>query len=120
MVNGVAQQLEVVYTQLFSAVPDQGDAPAIGSIGLGTIQGEVGGIKTANKREAEPQPTEIANIRVERRTPGEEDMAKDGVVMERDEDMQRVERRSLAGKVDANKAGSALALLVAIAVMIVV
>ena len=120
IVNGVAQAVEVVYTQLFSAVPDQGEAPGVGSIGLGTIQGQVGVVRTAVKREAEPEPTEVANIEVERRTAIEENMLEVGVVVARAEDVGRVERRSLAGKVDANKAGSALALLVAIAVMIMV
>ena len=118
--NGVAQPVEVVYTQLFSAVPDQGEAPGVGSIGLGTIQGQVGVVRTAAKREAEPEPTEVANIKVQKRTVIEENTLEDGVVVARAEDVERVERRSLAGKVDANKAGSALALLVAIAVMIVV
>jgi hypothetical protein len=111
IVNGVAQQVEVVYTQLFSAVPDQGLAPAVGSIGLGTIQGQVGVVKTAGKRDAKPEPTDIADIKMERRTQVEESVVENAVV---------VERRSLAGKVDANSAGSALALLVAITVMIVV
>jgi hypothetical protein len=94
LVNGVEQQVELAYTQLFSAVPDQGLAPASGSIGLGTIQGQIGVVKTGRKRDAKPQPTEIADI--------------------------KVEKRNLAGKVDANSAGSALALLVAITAMIVV
>jgi hypothetical protein len=50
----------------------------------------------------------------------EEDVVNNAVVLERDEHVQTVERRSLAGKVDANSAGSALALLVAITAMIVV
>jgi hypothetical protein len=119
IVNGVAQQVEVVYTQLFSAVPDQGFAPASGSIGLGTIQGEIGVVRTGRKREAIPQPTGIADI-MERRTPIEGNMVDDEAVVKREDHNQRVERRSLAGKVDANSAGSALALLVAITVMIVV
>jgi hypothetical protein len=119
MVNGVAQQVEVVYTQLFSPVPDQGLAPASGSIGLGTIQGEVGVVRTGRKREAIPQPTGIVDI-MERRTPIDGGMVDDEVVVKREDYNQRVERRSLAGKVDANSAGSALALLVAITVMIVV
>ena len=120
IVNGVAQQVEVVYTQLFSAVPDQGLAPASGSIGLGTIQGEIGVVRTGRKREAIPQPTGIADIMMERRTPIEGSMVDDAVVVKREDNNQRVEKRSLAGKVDANSAGSALALLVAITVMIVV
>jgi hypothetical protein len=118
MVNGVAQQVDVVYTQLFSIPPDQGAAPASGAIGLGTIQGEVGVVKTAAKRDAQPEPTELTNVRVDRRTPLEETTL-DNAVVERDEDVQILERRSIAGKVDANKAGSALALLVAITAMIV-
>ena len=120
IVNGVAQQVEVVYTQLFSAVPSQGDAPASGEIGLGTIQGNIGVVKTARKRDAEPQPTEIAGIRMERRMLVEESVVEGTVMVEREESVIKMERRSLAGKVDANKAGSALALLVAITVMIVV
>jgi hypothetical protein len=111
MVNGVPQQVQVVYTQLFSAVPDQGDPPASGEIGLGTIQGQVGVVKTARKRDAKPEPTELADIKVEKRMLVEGSV-EDGAAV--------VKRRSLAGKVDANKAGSALALLVAIAGMIVV
>jgi hypothetical protein len=120
IVNGVAQQVEVVYTQLFSPVPDQGLAPASGSIGLGTIQGQIGVVKTGRKRDAIPQPTGLADIVVERRTPIEGSMVDDAVVVKREDYDQKVERRSLAGKVDANSAGSALALLVAITVMIIV
>ena len=119
IVNGVAQQVEVVYTQLFSPVPDQGLAPASGSIGLGTIQGEIGVVRTGRKRDAIPQPTGMADI-MERRTPIEGSMVDDEVVVKREDYNQKVERRSLAGKVDTNSAGSALALLVAITVMIVV
>jgi hypothetical protein len=119
IVNGVAQQVEVVYTQLFSPVPDQGLAPASGSIGLGTIQGQIGVVKTGRKRDAIPQPTGIADV-MERRTPVEGGMVDDAVVVKREDYDQKVERRSFAGKVDANSAGSALALLVAITVMIVV
>ena len=109
VVNGVPQQQEVVYTQLFSAVPDQGLAPASGSIGLGTIQGQIGVVKSSRKRDAKPQPTAIADIQVEKRQ-----------MVERDDDVQTVERRSLGGKVDVNGAGSALALLVAITAMVIV
>jgi hypothetical protein len=45
-VNGVAQQVAVVYTQTFGGVPDQWPAPTVGTIGLGTIQGDVGQVKT--------------------------------------------------------------------------
>jgi hypothetical protein len=102
VVNGVPQQLEVVYTQLFSGVPDQGLAPASGSIGLGTIQGAVGVVKATRKRDANPQPTAIADIQVERRQMGDEGMVNHG------------------GKVDVNGAGSVLALMVAITAMVIV
>jgi hypothetical protein len=121
VVNGVVQQVEVVYTQLFSAVPDQGLAPASGSIGLGTIQGQIGVVRTGRKRDAIPEPTGIADIMMERRTSIGGSMVDDVVVVKREDYNQKVERRSShAGKVDANSAGSALALLVAITVMIVV
>ena len=38
--------VQVVYTQLFSAVPDQGPSPVAGSIGMGTLTGSVGVVKT--------------------------------------------------------------------------
>lgn len=120
VVNGVAQQVEVAYTQLFSAVPDQGLAPASGSIGLGTIQGQIGVVKTSRKRDAKPQPTEMADMNVQRRQMVEESMVNDAVVVKREDDVQTVERRSLAGKVEVNSAGSALALLVAITAMVIV
>ena len=101
-------------------MPDQGQAPASGSIGLGTIQGQVGVVKTSRKRDAKPQPTNVADINVEKRQIVEEEMIDNPVVVKRDEHVRTVERRSLAGKVDANSAGSALALLVAIAAMVVV
>jgi len=112
VVNGVYQQVQVVYTQLFSAVPDQGPAPASGSIGLGTIVGEVGVVKT--KREARPEPTEGAAAA--------EQM---GGLVARGEGHteRRMQRReSLASSTLKEKlgAGSALALLVAITAMIVV
>lgn len=47
----------VVYTQTFAAVPDQWPSPKAGTIGLGTIQGEIGVIKTKSKRMAMPYPT---------------------------------------------------------------
>jgi hypothetical protein len=120
VVNGVPQQQEVAYTQLFPGVPDQGLAPASGSIGLGTIQGLVGVVKTTRKRDAKPQPTAIADIQVERRQMVDESMVNHAMVAERDDDVQTVERRSLGGKVDVNGAGSALALLVAITAMVIV
>lgn len=120
IVNGVAQQVQEVYTQLFSAVPIQGLAPASGAIGLGTIQGQIGVVKTGQKRDAKPEPTAVVDVPLERRVPEEETSVRNAVLEERNEGLQTLKRRSLAGKVDANSAGSALALLVAITVMVVV
>lgn len=44
----------IPYTQLFTAVPDPWPAPTAGTIGLGTIQGQIGVVKTKSKRSAEP------------------------------------------------------------------
>jgi len=45
--SGVAQQLTVVYTQTFNPIPDQWPSPTeAGTIGLGTIKGEIGVVKT--------------------------------------------------------------------------
>lgn len=46
-----------VYTQIFPAVPDQWPSPSAGTIGLGTIQGQIGVVKTISKRNAWPEPT---------------------------------------------------------------
>lgn len=45
-----AQQVQVVYSQAFEPVPDQWEAPVAGTVGLGTIKGEVGVVKTVDKR----------------------------------------------------------------------
>lgn len=42
----------VPYTQTFPVVPDQWPEPSPGTIGLGTIQGEVGEVKTKSKRDS--------------------------------------------------------------------
>jgi len=53
MVKGGAYvQVQVVYTQTFVTPIDQYPAPTIGSIGLGTIAGEIGVVKT--KRDVMP------------------------------------------------------------------
>ncbi|KAK5060126.1 hypothetical protein LTR84_010010 [Exophiala bonariae] len=47
VVNGVATRLNVVYTQTFNPIPDQWPSPTeAGTIGLGTIVGEIGVVKT--------------------------------------------------------------------------
>ncbi|KIW21060.1 hypothetical protein PV08_01639 [Exophiala spinifera] len=53
MVDGTAVQVPVVYTQTFARIPDQWPLPTAGSIGLGTIQGTIGVVKS--KREL-PSP----------------------------------------------------------------
>ena len=42
-INGV----QIAYTQLFSAVPSQGPSASSGNIGLGTLTGSIGVVKTA-------------------------------------------------------------------------
>lgn len=51
--NGVAG----VYTQLFVAVPDQWPNPEAGTIGLGTIVGQIGVVKSKSKRDTLPEAT---------------------------------------------------------------
>ncbi len=46
MKDGSAVQVPVVYTQTFVAVPDQWSSPTSGEIGLGTITGTIGVVKT--------------------------------------------------------------------------
>lgn len=54
-VNGVLQ----VYTQTFAKVPDQLPGPSKGTIGLGSIQGTVGGVEKRNTQEtATPKAAE--------------------------------------------------------------
>jgi predicted RNA-binding protein YlxR (DUF448 family) len=44
--NGVPQLASIPYTQTFVPIPDQWPGPTVGTIGLGTIQGAVGVVKT--------------------------------------------------------------------------
>lgn len=44
--SGVTTWVEVVYTQTFEAVPSQGPEALSGSVGLGTLTGKVGAVKT--------------------------------------------------------------------------
>lgn len=73
--GGAPVQIEVAYTQLFVDVPDQWPSPSAGSIGLGTIQGQVGVVKSKrgleqptasnniNVRDVQPTPTNNVNVR---------------------------------------------------------
>ncbi|KAI9676776.1 MAG: hypothetical protein M1829_002871 [Trizodia sp. TS-e1964] len=45
--DGQLVNVQTTFTQTFSQVPDQLPLPSSGSIGLGTITGEVGAVKTA-------------------------------------------------------------------------
>ena len=52
IVGGVTQQVPVTYTQKFSNTPSQGPTPSQGKIGLGTITGSVGAVRTNQARKA--------------------------------------------------------------------
>lgn len=69
--SGVQSQLNVVYTQTFNPIPDQWPSPTeAGTIGLGTIQGEIGVVKTKRSlptqaplgASADSTPTENAPV----------------------------------------------------------
>ncbi len=45
--NGKMTQVLVIYSQTFVSVPDQGPTPVQGKIGLGTLTGSIGVVKTA-------------------------------------------------------------------------
>ncbi|KAJ9663716.1 hypothetical protein H2198_000728 [Neophaeococcomyces mojaviensis] len=45
------------YTQVFTPNPDPWPSPSAGTVGLGTIQGQVGVVKTQSKRTAIPEVT---------------------------------------------------------------
>ena len=44
--DGQIRNVPVVYTQTFASVPSQGPAPAQGSVGLGSLTGAVGAVRT--------------------------------------------------------------------------
>lgn len=107
--NGVMTQVQVVYTQLFSAVPDQWSSATPGSIGLGTITGKIG------KRDV--VPTQVPVIAEAVDGVKEVEVVEEEAVTEVKKETSTLENKT--GKVKAN-AGSALALILAIAAMIVV
>ncbi len=45
--NGKMTQVLVIYSQTFVSIPDQGPTPVQGKIGLGTLTGSIGVVKTA-------------------------------------------------------------------------
>lgn len=84
-------------------------------------------MKTKDKRDAVPMATAMAEPQVEKReveVEVERSLEENGGVLETAEEKKKMQQRrsstSLAAKVDATSAGSALALLVAITAMIVV
>jgi Killer toxin-resistance protein 1 len=54
------QQVQVVYTQVFASVPDQWEGPQQGEVGMGTIKGTVGVVKTNNNDKRDARPTMAA------------------------------------------------------------
>ena len=46
VINGVTTNVQVAYTQTFAFAPGQGPSPLAGSIGMGTLTGTVGAVKT--------------------------------------------------------------------------
>lgn len=67
-INGVATRVAVVYTQTFAAIPDQWPTYTAGEIGLGTLTGTIGVVKT--KRSL---PTQIPLAGDALETPADED-----------------------------------------------
>lgn len=67
-VNGAEVQASFVYIQSFDGVPDQWDSASAGTIGLGTIQGTVGVLKSNSKRGFEETATNAARSEA---TPGQ-------------------------------------------------
>ena len=52
IIAGATQQIPVTYTQKFSDVPSKGPSPTSGKIGLGTITGSVGAVRTDEAKQA--------------------------------------------------------------------
>ncbi|EXJ55633.1 hypothetical protein A1O7_08562 [Cladophialophora yegresii CBS 114405] len=55
---GSFAQVPVVYTQTFPPVPDQWPSPVPGTIGLGTIQGQIGQVRSSKRAVAMAEPTQ--------------------------------------------------------------
>ena len=46
VIGGKTTNVQVAYTQTFASAPGQGPSPLVGSIGMGTLTGQVGAVKT--------------------------------------------------------------------------
>lgn len=56
MANGIITNVEVVFTQTFAAVPDQWPSPSPGTIGMGTLTGAVGAVRTEQVKKNDAAP----------------------------------------------------------------
>ena len=104
----------MLYTQLFSSPLDQWPGPAAGAIGLGTIQGEVGVVKTKRDEGVMTQlPLPVATGAVESAVGAErvQESALAGPAENRATKVPMVDSRMAAG--------SALALVLAVAAMVI-
>lgn len=52
LANGQTTWLPVVFSQSFASVPQQGSSAGAGSIGLGSITGETGAVKTSEAKKS--------------------------------------------------------------------
>lgn len=124
--GGTAVPVQIVYTQLFRTPLDPWAAPAPGEIGLGTIQGQVGVVKTIAKRSV-AVPTQAAGMLLLSEQAVE---AVKDVGVEKGEELKSKSTRAPDISTRENKsarfhvvdvwAGSALTLVLAAAAMIVV
>ena len=55
--DGQIRNVPVMYTQTFASVPSQGAAPAQGSVGLGSLTGAVGAVKTEQAKKSNEAAT---------------------------------------------------------------
>ena len=62
VIGGVTKQVPVVYTQVFSSVPSQGPTPIPGTIGLGTLTGTVGAVRTAQAKKGAASRSVLSGI----------------------------------------------------------
>ena len=60
--NGDITMIQTVYTQTFAAVPDQLPSPVEGSIGMGTLTGAIGVVRTEQAKTAGAPPAVAAPL----------------------------------------------------------